>query len=84
MRQEELAVHLHHLEDAKCVAETLGQGDASVTPSKTGWTVTVVPSSRQLAEVLSALHACLAENDIRLVRVTIDGNTYAMEAPPAD
>jgi hypothetical protein len=46
--------------------------------------VTVVPSSRQLAEVLSALHACLAENDIRLVRVTIDGNTYAMEAPPAD
>jgi hypothetical protein len=34
MRQEELAVHLHTLEDARCVADALGQGDASVTPSK--------------------------------------------------
>ena len=84
MRQDELAVHLHHLKDAKCVADALGQGDASVIPSKTGWTVSVVPSSRQLAEILSALHACLAENDIRLVRVTIAGSTYAMESPPAD
>ncbi|HET9675728.1 MAG TPA: hypothetical protein VFP31_13140 [Gaiellaceae bacterium] len=95
MRQEELAVHLHHLKDAKCVADALGQGDASVIPSKTGWdasvipsktgwTVSVVPSSRQLAEILNALHACLAENDIRLVRLTIDGSTYAMESPPAD
>jgi hypothetical protein len=48
MRQEELAVHLHHLEDAKCVAETLGQGDASVTPSKTGWTS---PSSHRHASL---------------------------------
>jgi hypothetical protein len=84
MRQEELAVHLHHLEDAKCVADALGQGDASVIPSKTGWTVSVVPSSRELTEVLSALHTCLADNEIRLVRVTIDGSTYAMESPPAD
>ena len=84
MRREELAVHVHHLEDAKCVADALGQGDASVMPSKTGWTVSVVPSSRQLAEVLSALHACLAENDIRMVRVTIDGSTYAMESATND
>jgi hypothetical protein len=84
MRQEEVAVHLHHLKDAKCVADALGQGDASVIPSKTGWTVSVVPSSRQIAEILNALHACLTENDIRLVRLTIDGNTYAMESPPAD
>ena len=68
MRQEELAVHLHTLEDARCVADALGQGDASVISSETGWTVSVVPSSRQLAEILSALH----------------GNTYAMESPPAD
>jgi hypothetical protein len=34
MRQEELAVHLHTLEDARCVADALGQGDASVTPSE--------------------------------------------------
>ena len=84
MRQEQLAVHLHHLKDAKCVADALGQGDASVIPSKTGWTVSVVPSSRELTEVLSALHTCLADNEIRLVRVTIDGSTYAMESPPAD
>jgi hypothetical protein len=84
MRQEELAVHLHHLKDAKCVADALGQGDASVIPSKTGWTVSVVPSSRKLTEVLSALHTCLADNEIRLVRVTIDGSTYAMESPSAD
>jgi hypothetical protein len=68
MRQEELAVHLHHLKDAKCVAEALGQGDASVIPSKTGWTVSVFPSSRQLAEILSALQACLANSEIRTVR----------------
>jgi hypothetical protein len=84
MLREELLVHLHQLKDAKCVAEALGQGDASVTPSKTGWTVSVVPPSRQLAEILSALQACLAENDIRLVRVTIDGNTYAMESAPTE
>jgi hypothetical protein len=55
-----------------------------VIPSKTGWTVSVFPSSRQLAEILRALQACLAANDIRLARVTIDGNTYAMESPPSD
>ena len=82
MQREEFAVHLHRLEDAKCVAEALGQGDASVTPSKTGWTVSVFPSSRPLPEILGALHACLAENEIPLARVTIDGNTYAMESPP--
>lgn len=83
MRQEKLAVHLHHLEDANCVAEALGQDEASVIPSKTGWTVSVVPSTRKLREILSALHACLVENDIRFVRVTIDGKTYAMESTPA-
>jgi hypothetical protein len=83
MEREDLAVHLHHLADAKCVAEALGQDDDAVEPSDQGWTVSV-QSSRELAEVLSALHACLAENDIRLVRVTIDGSTYAMEAQPAD
>jgi hypothetical protein len=84
MRREELAVRLHHLKDAKCVAEALEQDDDAVKPSEEGWTVSVVPSSRELAEILSALHACLAENDIRLVRVSIDGSTYAMEPPPAD
>jgi hypothetical protein len=84
MRQEELAVHLHHLEDAKCVAEALGQEDDAIAPSEAGWTVSVGSSTPGLPEILSALHACLAENDIRLVRVTIDGSTYAMESPPAD
>jgi hypothetical protein len=84
IRHEEFSVHLHHLKDAKCVADALGQGDASVIPSKTGWTVSVFPSSRQLAEILNALQTCLAEDDIRLVRVTIDGNTYAMESAPTD
>ena len=84
MRREDLAVHLHHLRDAKCVAEALGQDNDAVEPSDQGWTVSVAQSSRELTEVLSALHACLAENEIRLVRVTIDGSTYAMESPSAD
>jgi hypothetical protein len=84
MRREDLAVHLHHLKDAKCVAEALGQDDDAIEPSDEGWTVGVVQSSRELTEILSALHACLADNEIRLVRVTVDGSTYAMESPPSD
>ena len=79
MGEQELTVHLHQLADAKCVAEALGQGDASVMPSRTGWSVSVLPSRRELPDVLDAVHQCLAQNEIPFVRVTIDGRTYAME-----
>ena len=81
-QQQALTVHLHHLDDAKCVAEAMRLDDSSVTQSEDGWIVSVLTSTLKLADVLSALRDCLVEQQIPLVRVTIDGKTYAMEAAP--
>jgi hypothetical protein len=80
--QQELAVHLHQLDDAKCVADALRLDDSSVAQSDDGWIVNVEASTVELADVLSALRDCLVEQKIPLVRVAIDGKTYAMEATP--
>jgi hypothetical protein len=40
--------------------------------------------SRSLGDVLSALHKCMVENAIPLVRVKIEDRTYVMEAAPND
>jgi hypothetical protein len=81
--QQELAVHVHQLDDAKCVAEALRLDDSAVAQYKDGWIVTVPTSTLELADVLSALRDCLVEQQIPLVRVAIDGKAYAMEAVPA-
>jgi hypothetical protein len=83
VQHQDLTVHLHHLDDAKCVAEALRLDDGSVAQSEDGWIVSVMTSTVELADVLSALRDCLVEQQIRLVRVTLDGKTYAMEAAPA-
>jgi len=80
--QQELLVHVRHLDDAHCVAESLRLDDSSVAQSEGGWIVNVETSTVELTDVLSALRNCLVENDIPLVRVEIDGKTYAMEAAP--
>lgn len=55
MVQQELAVHLHHLDDVKCVAEALHLDDSSVAQSEDGWIVNVETSTVELALALSAL-----------------------------
>jgi hypothetical protein len=82
VQQQDLTVHLHNLDDAKCVAEALQLDDNSMAQSEDQWIVNVTTSTLDLADVLSALRDCLVEQQVRLVRVTIDGKTYAMEAAP--
>jgi hypothetical protein len=80
MRPQPLVVHLRLPEDAECVAQALAVYPVSVEGSGDAWDVHVGISSGSLGDVLTALHECLLENEIRQVRVTVDGKTYAMEA----
>lgn len=52
---------------------------SSVERKGPGWDVTVASRASAIGVVLTALHECMAENEIRLVRVTVGGHTYAME-----
>ena len=83
MTAEPLVVHLRSEPDADCVAEALAAHAPSVAETSDGWEVHV-PVGPRIGELLSALQACLVENDISLVRLTLDGKTYAMEPVPAD
>ena len=46
----------HHLADAKCVAEALGEDDGAIEPSDQGWTVSVVQSSSETGNPAGALY----------------------------
>jgi hypothetical protein len=84
MRPQPVVVHLWSEADAECVREALASQGASVEETDTGWNVHVDIRSRWLGDVLTALHACLVENEIPRVRVTVDDKTYAMEVATAD
>jgi hypothetical protein len=79
MRPLPLIVHVRSKDDAECVANALAEWGTRVEGKGWRWDVYVESRSLAIGEVLSALHRCLGDNDIPLVRVTIDGRTYAME-----
>jgi hypothetical protein len=76
-----LIVHVQHEEDALCIAEALAEWDTSVEQTGSQWDVKVESRSLAIGELLTTLHKCLTENEIRLVDVTIDGRTYVQVMP---
>jgi hypothetical protein len=79
MRPQPVVIHLQRQEDADCIARALAAVPA-VDAKVDGLDVMVDIRSRSLGEVLSALHECMAENEIALVRIKIDDRAYMMEA----
>jgi hypothetical protein len=66
--------------DAECISDALVDFGSEVERKGEGWAVQVSASSpRELTAVLAALKTCLDDNAIASVRVTIDGQAYAME-----
>jgi hypothetical protein len=84
MRPQPLVIHLHTQEDADCVANALAVHSSAVGATVEGQDVLVDIRSRSLGDVLSALHQCMLENEIALVRIEIDDRTYLMEPAPSD
>lgn len=82
MRPLPLIVHVQREQDATCIAEDLAEWGTSVEQRDSEWDVQVESRSLVIGELITALHKCLAENDIPLVNVTIDGRTY-MNVTPA-
>ena len=79
MRPQPLLIHLHSQRDVDCVVRALAAHSSAVDATVEGWDVHVDIRSRSLGDVLSALHECLVENEITLVRIKIDDRTYLME-----
>ena len=84
MRPQPLVIHLHRQEDADCVARALAVYSSTVEARVEGWDVHVDIGSRAVGDVLRALHECIVENEIKLVRITIDDRSYLMEPAPSD
>jgi hypothetical protein len=84
MRPQPLVIHLHRQEDAECVVNALAIQSFAVGATVEGQDVLVDIRSRSLGDVLSALHHCMLENEIALVRIEIDDRTYLMEPAPSD
>lgn len=82
MRPLPLIVHVQREQDAACIADGLAEWGTRVEQRDSGWDVHVKSRSLAIGELITALHQCLAENDIPLVSVTIDGRTY-MNVRPA-
>ena len=84
MRPQPLVVYLQRQEDADCVARALAEHSSTVEAQIEGWNVHVDIRSRSLGDVLSALHECMVENAIPLVRLKIDDRSYVMEPAPEE
>ena len=83
MRPLPLIVHVQSQEDAACIADGLAEWGTSIEQSgDAAWDVRVASRSLAIGELITTLHECLADNDIPLVSVTIDGRTY-MNIRPA-
>jgi len=77
-----LIVHVPSQEDAACIADDLAEWDTAVEQNGSQWNVHVKSRSLAIGELITTLHQCLADNEIPLVSVTIDGRTY-MNVRPA-
>jgi hypothetical protein len=67
--------------EAECIANELGNFGCEIAKDGRGWRVTVA-GDEQLAQILTALEKCLADNGIASVVVDVNGRTYVMEAAP--
>ena len=77
-----LIVHLNREHDALCVVQALGPNSAAMSAAEHGWDVEVDLRSQRVEEALTAVHDCLRDNAIPFARVTVAGQTYAMEPTP--
>ena len=84
MRPQPLVIHFRNQEDADCVARALASYPSAIEANATGWDVHLDIRSRSLGDVLSALHDCISENEIKFVRIKIDDRSYMMEPVPVD
>jgi hypothetical protein len=84
MRPQPFVIHLHRQEDADCVVRALAGYSSAAEATVQGWDVHLDLRSRSVGDALSALHECVVENEIKLVRITIDDTTYLMEPSPTD
>ena len=84
MRPQPLVIHLSRQEDADCLAHALAAYSSAGDATVKGWDVHVDIQSRSLGDVLSALHECIIENEIKLLRLKIDDRWYLMEPAPND
>jgi thiamine biosynthesis lipoprotein ApbE len=66
--------------DAGCISEALVDFGSEVKREGKRWAVQVTaPSAPEVTAALAALKNCLDETAIAFVKITIDGQTYAME-----
>jgi len=66
--------------DAECISEALIEYGSEVEREGEHWTVHVfAQTAPEVTAVVAALKNCLDENAIALVKVSIDGQAYAME-----
>ena len=79
MRPQSAVIHLRREDHVRCVNDALATYPVRIHNLPAGWDLHVVIRSGLLGDVLAALHDCLVENGIALVRVTVDDRTYAME-----
>ena len=70
--------------DAECISDALVEYGSELEKEGNRWTVRLsAPDAPDLTAVLTVLSTCLDENAIALVKVTIDGQAYAMEGTEA-
>jgi hypothetical protein len=75
-----LRITTHRRRDAECIREALREYGSEVEPESERWAVHLpTPSTPELSPVLAALKACLDEEGIESVNVTVDGQAYLME-----
>ena len=70
------------MKNAECIADALGQYGSKIDPAEDAWTVVISapPEGPVVSDLLSALKACLDENEIPSVRVTLEDQSYVMES----
>jgi hypothetical protein len=76
-----LRIGIGRHKDAECVADALSQYGSKIEHEEDAWTVVIPapPEGSMVNDLLSALKACLDENEIPSVKVAFDEQSYVME-----
>jgi len=76
-----LRIGIGRHEDAQCVADALSQYGSRIEHEEEAWAVVIPPppEGSMVNDLLTALKACLDENEIPSVRVAVDDQSYVME-----
>lgn len=78
MKTSDVRVSMHSRRDAECVAGALGDFQTRLEQEGELWIVDVVASIGVRPRMMSALKACLDENDIDSATVTFDERSYLL------